>query len=343
MRWLVVRPWSLNRANDRLRRPDTQPSRIYADTRHSAECFLWSSIAASCLLLFLAGCGDSESARHHPSIPAPTRLAGETFARKPDASPLATRRLLESIASGVRPPHSSPRAPVHFRDEQRYFLIANAGSADAFVLSETVVRRVMVMPNSAALIRARVVSPPTFVSRRDWRHWRAAGSPRLPGTARASYSWTLPVGAFSFTPHGMPVTSQVARRLPASPSALRDELQRLLREPGGARPPAAMLLRQYGFLLGTAPLSRAVRKALVRAIAALPGIYTCDERFARNRRRGNAFCVNGSPTDTEILLNRTSGVALVVRERLHNLTLLYPNRPVGAVVDSDTFSLDSAR
>lgn len=296
-------------------------------------------MVASCALLLFAGCGGSESVRHRPGPPAPARLAGELLATEHHVATTAVGRLLESIASGVRPSRSSALAPVRFRDEQRYLLIANAGSSNAFALTETVIRAAIVMPDSAAMMRARLASPPTFVSQSDWRNWRAAGSPRLPAMARGSYRWNLPVGAFSFTPHGTPVTFEVARRLPANPSALEHELRRLLRKPRGPMPSAAMLLRQYGFLLAAAPLSGAVRKALIRAIAAVPGIHSCDSRFAGDRRRDDAFCVNGSPTSTEVLLNRTSGVALAVRERLHNLTPLYPNRPIGAVVDSDTFSL----
>lgn len=299
-----------------------------------------TSGVAACALLFLAGCGGSEPVLHHPAAAAPTRPAGTTFATKPEHSPGTAIRLLESIASRLQIPGSSKVAPVSFRDRQRFLLVANAGSVHAFALSETIVRAADVMPNSAAVMRARVLTQPTFVSQSDRRNWRAAGSPPRPKPARTTYRWKLPAGAFTFTPHGTPVTYQVARRLPARPSALKDELRRLLHEPAGVMPPAAMLLRQYGFILAAAPLSGAVRKALIRAIATLPGVYACASRFPDARRRGDAFCVNGWPTSTEVLLSPTSGVALVVRERLHNLTPLYPNRPVGAVVDSDTFSLE---
>jgi hypothetical protein len=72
----------------------------------------------------------------------------------------------------------------------------------------------------------------------------------------------------------------------------------------------------------------------------LPGVYGCNDVFPAYTSGRVAFCVNGYPTTTQVLLDRRTGVAIVVCERLNALTPLFPGMAVGALLDSDTFSLD---
>jgi hypothetical protein len=64
----------------------------------------------------------------------------------------------------------------------------------------------------------------------------------------------------------------------------------------------------------------------------------CSALFPTGPPRGDAFCVNGDPTSTELLIDPHTGVAVVVCERLDDLTPLYPNFAIGSLVDSYTFT-----
>jgi hypothetical protein len=261
------------------------------------------------------------------------------LALKPRA-PHVAEHALRAIARTMRPPRFSGDSPVRFSVVQYQLIITNAGTADAFTAAQTVADDMTVMPDSAARVRQRVLTSPMFVSNVDRRHWQAAGRrPYAPGTDHAGASSTeqVPPGSFSFTPHGHTLTFSLARRLPTTRRALAEELRRLLERAGEPKPAAALSLRQYGFLLGTAPLSRGARRALLAAIGALPGVQVCNSLFPTRSGRDDAFCVNGNPTNTEVLIDPHTGVALVVCERLRRRTLIYPHFPVGALVDSDTF------
>jgi hypothetical protein len=67
----------------------------------------------------------------------------------------------------------------------------------------------------------------------------------------------------------------------------------------------------------------------------------CNALFTTYHLHGDAYCVNGNPTSTELLLDPRTGVALVVCERLGKQTPLYPDMVAGDLVDSFTFSPDS--
>jgi hypothetical protein len=263
-------------------------------------------------------------------------------------SALAARRALRSIgdATGARTGarSRSDEKPAEFEDAEYELIITNPGSQDAFSVNQTVARSVRVGPDSSASIRENVLRSPTFSSTRDRADWRAAGKPAYASGADhagATFNSTLGTGDFSFAPQGDPVTFRQARGLPVSRRALIRALRRRDVQDRG-KPTAAWSLYQYGFLLGTAPLSTAVRKALLAAVAALPGIHLCDALFANHGSPGDAFCVAGDPTDTEVLVNPKTGVVSVVAQRLYHSSPLYPNVVVGALVGSDTFSPEQA-
>jgi hypothetical protein len=243
------------------------------------------------------------------------------------------------------PPRFSDGEPIRFNDVEYELLIANAGFRDAFTLDRTVIEQLTVMPDSSARMRIRVMKAPRFVSKVDRLHWEAAGGRPYASSADrvgALSRSTLSVGGFSFAPQGKRVTFAGVRHLPASTRALSRELMQRLVPRGDSAPPA-LSLRQYGFLLAIAPLTRAARQGLLAAIGSLPGVHMCGGAFRTHSPHGVAFCVNGAPTSTEILLDPQTGVATVVRERLDHLTPLYPNMTVGSLVDSNTFTLQAFR
>ena len=235
-------------------------------------------------------------------------------------------------------PQFSSRTPISFLDREYALEIANAGSPNAYTLDRTILRQVRVMPDSSAIEHLWVIKPARFVSRTAFMHWKASGSPRLPGERRDVYKWAVPADAFSFTPQGAILTFQGIRRLPSLPAAVAEGFRKLL---GGQTGPTsdAWLLRQYGFVLAVAPVSPRVRRALLGAMALLPGLSMCGRTIAGERPRVETFCIERGSTRTEVVLDPQNGLALAVRERLEEPAALYPNLAVGDLVDSDAFSL----
>jgi hypothetical protein len=241
----------------------------------------------------------------------------------------------------MQAPRFSDQNPITFGDVQYQLIITNAGSTDAFVASQIVAQRLTVESDSSAKMQEEVLKSPRLRSGVDRLHWRAAGQRPYASPidhAGSSSHQGLPAGAWSFTPQGAPVTFARVRTFPTSPQTLSHELNQSLSS-GPSMPPAALRLREDGFLLAAAPLTRATRKALLETIGSLPGIHICGAVFPKHVPPREAFCVNGNPTDAEILINAHTGVAVVVCERLDKPTPLYPNMGVGALVSSYTFSL----
>jgi hypothetical protein len=239
----------------------------------------------------------------------------------------------------MKAPRFSGDKPLDFDDTEYQLIIINAGYPNAFTLDQTVAESLTVMPDSSATRRDWVLTSPTFVTKTDRLHWEAGGRQAYASStdhAGALNRSTIPTGAWSFTPHGAPITFRRARNLPTSPQGMAHEITRLF---GAPRPPAAFIFRQYGFLLASAPLTQPARKAVLEAVGALPGIHMCGALFPRSNPRDIAFCVSGNPTGTGVLLDRETGTAVVVCQRLDLATPLYPNLSPGALVQSDTFSL----
>lgn len=282
-----------------------------------------AAVSVGFLVLAAVGCGASG---HTPP------LSRRTIAR----------HRLEVIAVRMTPPRFSSKDSIRFRNIQYDLIIANPGYPHAFTADQIVLQELTVRPDSSARLREEVLRSPRFVSKIDRREWQAAGRPSVASpTDRAGESVLrrLPPGAWTFTPQGRGLTFEQVRALPTRWRALRTELGLLIGATGAAPPPPALSLRQYGFLLAAAPLTRAARKAILEAVARLPGIHMCGALFSGSSSHGNAFCIDGSPTGTEILLNPRIGVAAVVRDRLDKQTPQYPNMTVGTLVDSYTFSL----
>jgi hypothetical protein len=216
--------------------------------------------------------------------------------------------------------------------------IVDAGTPRGFVMfrrSSTVIR---VTPSSAATLVEREPHAARFASPTARRQWLALGRPEV---------WTRPgsdithvgVGQFSFLPTGgLPLTSAQLGGLGGPPNRLAVVLASHLPR-FGKRVPAPVLLREYGYLLGWAPLSSAARKAIDRALLALPGVRWCGSADDLIKRRGDALC--GADHELKIIAilskrrTRVLGIDLVLR----HVSPLYPGIPVGEVVEADAFSV----
>lgn len=251
--------------------------------------------------------------------------------------------MLRLIVKAMVPPRFSDSRPVNVRDEQFHLIIVNAGTSDAVTLDETVVIRAEVLPDSSARVREDVVKAPTFSSRIDRLRWKAGGGRSLPDMALSPHEWVVASGRFSFTPHGSPITFRTARDLPTNQPLLIQALTRSLTGTQAEAPAPALRLRQYGFLLATAPLTHAVRSGLLASVAKMHGLRICTGSLANHAARTEAFCIHGHPTSTEILLDPQRGVVCEIRERLTGPTPLFPRLKTGALVDSDSFFLQQSR
>lgn len=307
-------------------------SAFRAESRQNV-CRFWRDAVVVGSAIALGGCGASSQLARHCSPPACRSVERQVVAG--EQMPSRVARLLQVWASRLASSRPSSSKPVKFRDREYALEIINVGAPNAYTRERTLLHVVRVMPDSAADEYIRVVSA-GFVSRSARLHWEASGSPRLPDKRRAAYAWKDPPRSFSFVPHGSPLTFGQARRLPSTPVRVAERFRRSLGARGGDPTTNALLLRQYGFALAVAPISARVRKALLRAMALLPGLSSCGRRTDRGSRVV-VLCLVGGATRTEVILNPRSGLALTVRERLEEPSPLYPGVAVGDLVDSDTF------
>ena len=308
-----------------------------------------SGIAASatllcCLVLVATGCAAPSGEPQLLTYRPPLSISASALTTSPGSARVA-KHALQRIAATMSAPPFSSKAPVRVRYVEYQLMFINAGSAEAFTADQTVADEVTVQPDSSAMISERVLSSPHFASKVDRLHWQAAGRPPFAGIADhvgSSFHRTLPAGAWSFAPQGRArLTFKRVRALPSEKRALTLELAQLLTTSSDTPPAAALSLRQYGFLLATAPLARTTRQALLDAMGSLPRIHECDALFPTGNPRGDAFCDDGDPTSTAILLDPHTGVALIVCERLNKRSPLYPNMAVGDLVGSYTFTPQS--
>lgn len=150
----------------------------------------------------------------------------------------------------------------------------------------------------------------------------------------------VPDSEFSFTPQGTPLTLADLRRLRPFVASIRAAVSRHLSPLFGHPVPAAILLRQYGFLLGTAPLSGTMRAAIVAAARVVPGAYDCGMARDVLGRTGTTVCTTDAGMTTEVILARKRDLALAVEERLSSPSALYPDLHAGRLIEANTFIQD---
>ena len=305
--------------------------------REAAPRRLRRGLAGTAVVLMgLTVCGCGSSRGHRP--PAVTPLASVVAA--PRARPADGRQghahlWLNALARTASVRSTSP-GTVRFTDIDYHAIVANSGSRVAFTMFATTASRFVIRPDSSGTVTESVTKTARFASPVDRTHWIAAGAFPVPQSTLQSASAAIPAGAYSFTPQGAPFT--FADATDVRPSAATIHAQVAARMPArSAVNQAFTLLRQYAFLLGTAPLRRAVVAAVLRAIGQVPGIRSCGETTDVVGRLGESVCVTGQPTSLQVVLDPKSGRTLAVIERVAQRSPYYPDVPVGAVVQADTF------
>jgi hypothetical protein len=195
-----------------------------------------------------------------------------------------------------------------------------------------------VTPRSAALEVNKLQVAPHFGSAADARAWRAQGSPPRPGAGEPHHTvrHRISLGRFSFLPQGTPLTYSEVRELSSTAASVAAEIRRHVAALITPVPSAAML-RAYGFLLGTAPLTASSRRALARAVSLLPGVFRCGARRDPLHRAGSCLAVIDHGIEYQLILRTRDERALSVVERLVSRSSFYPHVPVGHIVGADTF------
>jgi hypothetical protein len=264
--------------------------------------------------------------RHTPSV-----AMGRTL------SPVV--ELLSSLASWARsrPQGGVPGGSVEFRYLQFHTLVSNPGAAFGFTMFGTTAIDVDVTPASAAQIEQRDLAPPTFALRADKARWEAEGQPPLPYRASGVQAIVVPSEQFSFIPQGASLTYREVEALPASPTSVTRVIDTHLRAYAGEHPASYLILREFGFLLATGPLTVKVRGAIWQGMAALPGIHLCGLGTDLLGRRGQGVCVDSPYVETEVIVSPRTGTVLAVLQRINRATDFFPTLPAHTLVESDTF------
>lgn len=247
------------------------------------------------------------------------------------------------LASSARVQHARYLASsVGIRDIEYAPFILNPGSTDPVVLFATRTLTITVTSASAARIVDRQTGPWRFASARDRLHWLAQGRRLAPGNSirpliqLSSGVTNLGPGKFGFlTSAGPPLTLADVRSLGASPDQIRANVGNHLA--GGGSLSAPVLLKEYGFLLGWAPLPQLTRRALVIAMMRTPGAHVCGKGHDALGRTGSLVCAGGGVGQIEVLLDPVSQHVLEVLQRVTRASAAYPGLLRGRLVQSDTF------
>jgi hypothetical protein len=267
---------------------------------------------------------------------APSRSLG----RSAPHGIVSIRAVASKIAARAGSVTTSPENPGVVRVEYiaHYTIVQNAGSEDSFTLFATSITYAVVSPDSSAVVEARDLGPARFASSSDAHRWKVSGRPPLPDRHTTTGYQSFSAGEFSFTPQGTPLTYGQAQTMPAQPQDVMATIRRHLLPYSGPRVPAELILKQLGFLLAAAPLSRQARKATWLALASLPGARLCGTSTDLLGRRGEGICASVPTEEIEVLVDPFTAQVLAVVQRVLQPTPLFPGIPVGTVVESDTFT-----
>jgi hypothetical protein len=242
----------------------------------------------------------------------------------------ATALTRQAAAPGLRG-HLGSGTSLEFRDEQTDVQIANPGTRLSFSSYGRVVLNVTVTPGSAARITQVSGGPTVLASAAARTNWLAAGSPRLPAWRASTYE--LPPDTWGFLVNGSPLTFREVVMLPTDPAAIAAEITQRVGPASSAR-----TLKNYGFFLANAPISVAVRRDTLLAIASLHGLSLCGALPPTTHSQSLAICATDGTLQTEIDINTNSGVVSAVTQHLVARSREYPGLPAGAVVESDAFA-----
>jgi hypothetical protein len=315
----------------RTRSAGGRPSRgaRFAAAGRIPRSAMHATVLTTIVVVGMSACGGALQQRASPSVTF--RSAHATLA---PFSRRAERTLIDRLGSAKQSIRPQANGLLQFHDVQYHASFGDTETPSSFTAFVTVDRQFAVSPSSAALITERGRGRARFLSPADERHWRKDGAPHLDAGLR---SLDLPPGAFGFAPQGLPLTYADAISLPATPAAIQHLIVSLLRWPAGSTPPASLILRQYGFILGTAPLAHRTRAAIAAAVAALPGAHICGRGRDLVGRRGIGVCVDDGYDDIQVLVDARSGAVLAVSQRIPHTSPMYPGLRGGALVQEDVF------
>ena len=295
-------------------------SRFRTRLRGGKELLAAALLAGAAALT--AGCGAAHSPNH--------RLKAHAGNDTNIARILLERAAQEAVhARGSRPLNEATSVRIHITEYSAD--IFNPGSAYAFTLLGTTLRTTTVTDQSAAEISDTYL-PLHFANAASAAAWRFSRTPNPIRTGPTGKRRRIPAGIFGFLPQGPPLTYAEVMRLPSVAGVIANVV-RAHTEPRSRT--AALLLRQYAFLLGTAPVSAAVRAAILRAMANLPGIALC----APAKARFADVCLTEGSDRYEVVIDIQHGTLVAVVQRLMAASPLFPTVAPGSVVERDAFRI----
>lgn len=248
----------------------------------------------------------------------------------------------ESIRSLTLNHQRSPvpeKGTLHISDYQLQAAVMDPGASGAFTLLVHYLTRYVVMPTSAATAKGTIIGQPSFASQAAERRWRQAGSPPL--EFGASKSFHFPNAGYDFLAQGAPLTYRDVTSLRTAHEIRAVIARRLPRTLSNRTRTTAWLLKQYGFLLATGPLSPAGWSAAWRSLESIPGIYACGDGRDALGRRGVRVCGRSGGEVVSILIKQTPLTVLEVTVRLESKSPMYPTVLQGTTIESDTFLVKS--
>lgn len=217
------------------------------------------------------------------------------------------------------------------RTLELYTDVYGAGRHGTITAFGRAVRTVTARPDGSATIQIRDEAGPLFPSAAMAARWRAAGSPMLAAAQHGEQEMDVPSG-YSFLPDGTRLGYSEVLALPRTAAGVHAIVAQHL-QPLGSDP--VLLLKDYAFLLGAAPLSASARHATIQAIDAI------DDR-TRNMPAPSACATRTCATDegqTAVLAlsNQPRSPKVILSIRLSGPSRFYPGLTAGTTVERYEF------
>jgi hypothetical protein len=301
---------------------------------NSKHATLASIVVVSALL---CGCGSGPAiAGADPASAANPRLHGTGTPQPVPGSAASVARAIAARWAAAGAPAPTLSSPIEWRTINYTATVFNPGTPGGFTAFITTRRTILVTPASAATIDASNAAPARFATPADQALWQAAGSPTLGQAPAAGQTQTIPAGQYTFLPQGSTLTYRQAAALPGAPDQLAAVILDHMRA-YDSHPPASMELRQFAYLIATAPLTDAARSAAWLAMAMLPGLHSCQAPSPRAQPRAIGLCADSADDQTLVSVDLDTGAILTIAARLLRISPSYPHVPAGTVIGSTTF------
>jgi hypothetical protein len=291
-------------------------------------------IAAGAAAL-LSGCGSGSSGTGPASAADPPLSA--VGPRLPPGSAAAAARSIAVRWAAAGAPAAGRNATIDIRSVEYSATVFNPGSPNGFTAFITTRQATVVTSASAATIDGTNSAPARFATLTDQSLWQAAGRPPLGQAPAAGQTLAVPAGGYSFLPQGTTLTYRQAAALPSEPGRVAAAILDHLRSYAGLHPPASLELRQLSYLIATAPLTDAARAAAWQALAALPGLRTCQPRPGQPGVRTVDLCIASTDEETLVSVDFATGAIRAIADRLLRPSPMYPHVQAGTIVESSTF------